>query len=275
MKVIVRPPREGEWRICRMLLPETFADVSTREYLIAVRDEAPHTVAAASFRRGTNAITHLRLHVVPAFRRRGVGSQIIESLAHEGARTIEGAVEVTREANAVAFCERNHFERIDGLTTVEAEIAEMREYMHRLRGRIPPPPDATVIPLSAAPMDQVARLHSRHVAHEDELNPWRARLAELPGIDQSPVAMIGGRVAGILLWGLEGTTAVVRTRVVEPLYQGGWVNLTLLAEGLDGAWNSGARRVRFSYSDTNRDTQKLAARFRAQVVSVVTRYSRT
>jgi hypothetical protein len=42
---------------------------------------------------------------------------------------------------------------------------------------------------------------------------------------------------------LEGTTAVVRSRVVVPRHQGGWVNAILLAERLDGAWNAGARTV--------------------------------
>ncbi len=64
MKLCIRPPQENEWPICRMLLPETFSNVSSRTYLLAVRDEAPRVVAAASFREGPEAVTHLRLHVV-------------------------------------------------------------------------------------------------------------------------------------------------------------------------------------------------------------------
>jgi GNAT superfamily N-acetyltransferase len=274
MKLLVRPPRDGEWGICRMLLPETFADAYTREYLLSVRDEAPHIVAAASFRPETKAITRLRMHVVTCFRHRGVGSGMIEHLVRSGASAIEGTVEVTKERGAEQFCERNRFERVDALTTVEAEIAGMREYMRRLRGRISPPPGGCAIPLRAAPMDQVARLHAQYVAHEGEPNAWRALVADTPGIHQSTVVMVDGQVVGILLWELEGLTAVVRSRVVAPVHQGAWVNAMLLAEGLDGAWDSGARRVRFSYTDSNRDTQKLATRFQAGVVSVVARFSR-
>lgn len=252
-----------------MLLPETFADFDARHYLLAVRDQAPHIVAAASFRACEAAISHLRLHVLPPFRRQKIGTRIIEHLARRG--SLEGISEITREPAALPFCERNAFRRLDALTTVEAEIAAMREYAGRLRARLPLPPGAAIIPLSDAPKDQVAGLHALHVAHDD-LNPWRARVAESKAMHHSPVAMLDGRVAGMLLWELKGATAVVASRVVDPVHQGGWVNAVLLAEGLDGAWNGGARRVRFSYTDSNRDTRKLARRFQAETVSTVVQF---
>jgi hypothetical protein len=93
-------------------------------------------------------------------------------------------------------------------------------------------------------------------------------------MDISPVVMIDDRVAGILLGELEGATAVVRSRVVVPGYHGSWVNVMLLAEALDIGWAGGGRRARFSYTDSNRDTQKLAIRFRAEVTSVIARFRR-
>ncbi len=257
-----------------MLLPETFADASYRAYLLCVRDEAPRIVAAASFRPGPEAITHLRLHVIPSFRRRGVGSQIVDELARTRAASMEGIVEVTKEPAAVAFCARNRFERVEALTTVEADMSQMRYYMSRLRDRIAPSRRARTIPLSQAPVDQVANLHAEYVAREGELNRWRGLVAHTSQMDISPVVIIDGRVAGILLGSLEGATAVVRSRVVAPGYHGSWVNAMLLAEALDIGWAAGARRARFSYPDSNRDTEKLARRFRAEVTSVVARFVR-
>jgi hypothetical protein len=153
-------------------------------------------------------------------------------------------------------------------------MAEMRDYMRRLRGRIVTPRGASTIPLSEAPVDQVARLHARYVAQEGELNQWRGLVARSPEMEMSPVVMIDGCVAGILLGQIEGATAVVRSRVVAPGYHGSWVNAMLLAEALDIGWAGGARRARFSYTDSNRDTQKLAIRFRAEITSVVARYTR-
>jgi len=274
MKLCIRPPRENEWAVCRMLLPETFGDVASRSYVLAVRDEAPRVVAAASFRHAHQAITHLRLHVIPGFRRLGVGSQLVEHIARGDARSMEGTVEITSEPAAVAFCERNQFERVESLTTVEADIAEMRDYTRRLRLRLGQPAGACVMALADAPADQVAELHARYVAQEGEIDRWRGLVAQTPQMGISPVVMIDGRVAGILLGELEGATAVVRSRVVAPGYHGSWVNVLLLAEAMDIGWAAGARRARFFYTDTNRDTQKLAARFQAKVTSVVARFQR-
>lgn len=275
MKLCIRSPeQEAEWRICRMLLPEAFANVSARTFLLGLRDESPRTVAAASFRSGTEEITHLRLHVVPPFRRCGVGSQVIEHLAGMGVRSMGGIVEVTKEPAAVEFCERNGFKRVEVLTTVEGDMAEMRDFMGRLRDRVAPSRGARTIPLSEAPVDQVANLHALYVAQQGELNQWRGLVAQSPQMAISPVVTIDGRVAGILLGELDGSTAVVRSRVVAPGYQGSWVNVLLLSAALDIGWAAGARRARFSYTDSNSDTQKLAARFKAEVTGVVARFAR-
>jgi hypothetical protein len=112
------------------------------------------------------------------------------------------------------------------------------------------------------------------VAQEGELNQWRGLVAHSPEMEISPVVMIDGCVAGILLGKIEGSTAVVRTRVVAPGYHGSWVNALLLAEALDIGWAAGARRARFSYTHSNHDTEKLATRFKATITSIITRYTR-
>jgi GNAT superfamily N-acetyltransferase len=274
MNLHARKPRNDEWPICRMLLPETFSNVSGRTYLIFVRDEAPHIVAAASFRQTVGAIAHLRLHVVRSFRRRGVGSQVIEHFVRNGASSIEGTVERITEPGAESFCERNHFKRLGSLTTVETEVPEMLEYLRRLCSRITLPQNACTIPLLEAPIDQVARLHAEHIAHENELDPWRARITDISGMEHSPVAMIDGRVAGFLLGKVENDTVLAHSLVVAPSHRGGWINAVLLARGLEYAWNNGARRARFSYTNSNRYTRKIANRFRARTVSLMVHFSR-
>src|SRR5262245_58958306 len=119
MKLELRSPRDNEWPICRMLLPETFGDAASREYLLCLRDASPSLVAAVSFRRGPEGITHFRLHVIPSLRRRGFGSQIVEHLASSGVSALSGAAEIARDAGNDSFCKHNRFERVDALTTVE------------------------------------------------------------------------------------------------------------------------------------------------------------
>jgi len=273
MNLSLRAPQPGEWPICRMLLPETFADASRREYLLCLNDESPRIAGAASFVRLENALTQLRLHVVPPLRRRGIASWIVSQLA-AGVRSLQGVSEITAQPAVPPFCERNLFRRTDALTTVEGEIAEMRSFLQGLRARIPTSLDLSVIPLSAAPAAEVAQLHAQYVAHQSNLDPWRALLAATPGMAVSPVVMQDRHAVGILLGEIEGEIAVVRSRVAAPGPHARWVNLLLLSHALDIAWSAGAHRARFTYTDTNHDTQKLAARFRAEVKSVLVEYTR-
>ncbi|HZL25074.1 MAG TPA: GNAT family N-acetyltransferase [Acidobacteriaceae bacterium] len=273
MKLHLRPPYEREWQLCRMLLPETFADAASREYLLCLRDEEPRLVAAVSFRRDGDEAKKLRIHVVPGFRRRGVGSYVLASLLGSGLRALDGTVDSLKEPAAASFCERNGFRRVEQLFTVEADLAAMRDYLGRLRARIGRPPGARVVRLPDAPFEAVARLHAAEVAHS-ELNPWRALLGQTQGLALSPVVMVDDEVAGFMLGEVQGTTAVVHSRVSAPAYRGGWVMIVLLSDALDTGWNAGCRTTRFSYLDSNRDTEKLAQRFQARTVSVVTHFRR-
>lgn len=257
-----------------MLLPETFANAAGCSYLLGILDH--QAVAAAAFHRAPESITQLRIHVIPPFRRQGIGSQLLQYACAAATGPAGGISEISREPAAEPFCEKNGFRRVELVTTVEAPIQGLREHMTRLRRRLLSDPSRRVewVPLSAAPAAEVARLHAEHIAHGRELNPLRAMVAGTPGLDSSPVAMIHGKVAGILLWEIQGSTAVVSSRVVAPGHHGTWVNAILLAAGLDEVWSRGARRARFSYLDTNRDTRKLAERMQAEVVSVSARFER-
>ena|SRR5665213_3047416 len=139
--------------------------------------------------------------------------------------------------------------------------------------RIGLPAGARVLRLPDAPFEAVARLHAAEIAHS-ELNPWRALLGQTAGLVLSPVVMVDDEVAGFMLGEVEGTTAVVHSRVSAPAYRGGWVMIVLLSEALDTGWNAGCRTARFSYLDSNCDTEKLAQRFYARTVSVVTHFRR-
>ncbi|MES2392419.1 MAG: GNAT family N-acetyltransferase [Acidobacteriota bacterium] len=274
MKLTIRAPRDHEWQLCRMLLPGTFEDAALREYRLCLREEEPRLVAAMSYRREGDEIKGLQVHVVPGFRRLGVGSHLIAWLSESEPSAMEGMVEVLNHAEAVSFCERNGFERVDGLTTVEMEMAPARAYLRQMRDRLGMPAEARLITLAEAPFDQVAKLHAEEVVHDAELNPWRAVLSQAEKLSRSPVVMVDGEVAGFLLWENDGPLTMVHSRVVAPGYRGGWVLVTMLSEAFDGACEGGGVRARFSFTDTNRDTRRLAQRFEAKTLSVRARYRR-
>ena len=256
-----------------MLLPETFAEVEGREYLLCVRDEAPRLVGAVSFRRNGTGLTGVRLHLVPAMRRRGVGRQIVQRLRSDGATSLTGFVDARQEPGAVPFCEALGFRRTNGLTTVEADLPTFREYLRGLMKRGSLPDGLRTVPLTEAPLAEVARLHAEHIAHGGELNPWRAKFAEMPGLAQSPVAMLAGKVAGMLLWEPEGELGVVRSLVGEAGAATRWVNLLLLSVTTELIFAGGMQRVRFDFVDGNRNTRKLAQRVGAAAVREIAEYT--
>jgi len=273
MKLHVRAPYLDEWPHCRMLLPETFADAASREYLLCLREDEPRLVAAVSFRRQGAEVKNLRIHVVPGFRRRGVASHLVTWLVESGLRMLDGVADTLNEHGVASFCERNGFRQVDQLFIVETEGAPMRSYLQRLRARVQMPAGARLIRLSHAPREAVARLHAEQIAHS-ELNPWRAVLAQAQGAAFSPVVMVGDQVAGFIWLEVEGRTATVHSRVIAPAFRGGWVHVVLFSEALDIGWEAGCRIARFSYLDSVRDTQRIAQRFHARTVSVTTHYRR-
>lgn len=273
MKLRLRPPHDEEWPLCRMLLPETFADAGSREYLLCLRDEEPRLAAAVSFRRDGDDAKKLRIHVVPGLRRRGVASHMIASLLGSGLRALDGTADSLNEPGAAGFCERNGFRQVEQLFTVEAEVAQMREYLHRLRGRVKMPARARLIRLPDAPFESVARLHAEEIAHS-ELNPWRALLREARGAELSPVVMVDDEVAGFLLLETDSSTVTVQSMAIAPAFRGGWIMAMLLSDAVDTGWEAGCRRARFSYLDSVRDTERLAQRFHARTVSVTVHFRR-
>ncbi len=256
-----------------MLLPETFADVEGREYRLCLRDESPRLVGAVSFRRSGTALTGLRLHLVPAMRRQGLGRQIVQALRSDGATTLTGLIDVRQEPAAASFCEAVGFQRTDGLTTVEADLTVFREYLRGLMQRGSLPDGLCTVPLREASLRDVARLHAQHIAHGSALNPWRAQFAEMPGLGDSPVALLHGRVVGMLLWEPEGDLGVVRSLVGEAGAVTRWVNLLLLSTTADLILAGGMQRVRFDFVDSNRNTRKLAQRLNAVVVRELAEYT--
>lgn len=267
MKLLLRPPLEYEWPICRMLLPEAPVGDPAQQFLLCLREESPRVVAAASFRQLPQAVADLRVHVISPLRRRGVGRQIVAHLAREGTRSVSGSIDLIRQPEALPFCEALGFKRTETITTVEAELAQMREYLRALSSKRQSP--VRIVPLAQVSAARVAELHARYVAQHDDSAHWRAMLAGTIDAQGSVAALIDDSVVGALLGVIEGDTAVIRSKFAVPGPHRAWVNLLLMMEALEGAWPRGAHRVRFSFDSSNRDTQKMTRRLNAQITELV------
>jgi GNAT superfamily N-acetyltransferase len=280
--ITIRRPRDVEGPVCCMLLPESpEGPVTRRQYLVAVQEAAPQIVGAASFQAGERALFGVRLRVVRTHRHRGVGSRLLRHILEEATRRNAAGVfaraDGRNEPDAAPFLAAHGFRFLGRRTTVEADLAPMRDYLLGLRDRLMAggkvPANAKLVRFSEAPQDQVARLYAEFIQHNPDVDPAILRHPKFKEkIAASPVLMIGDRVVGILLVGLEGQLTTVHARVVTPELRGGWVNALMMGTGMEDQWNAGARRVRFEIPPNNRDTEKLARRFRAETVSAWDRY---
>jgi GNAT superfamily N-acetyltransferase len=276
--VTIRPPRDVEGPACRLLLPDIGKVGGPIEALVAIQTAGPQLAGVIGFHQAPAALLGVQLRVVRTVRRRGIGSALLRALVENarqrGAREIFGRWNSELDPEAAAFAARHGFVEHSRLTAVEgpldsvlAPVAATRDRM-RAHGRIPQ--GARIVPLSAAPPDQVAALYAEHIIHNPQLRTvLTARLESTRRLELSPVLMLGEQVAGILLWSKEGQVAQAYARVIAPPYRGGWANGYLMAAALEAAAGAGARVARFEIPGGNRDTLKLARRMRAEVRGTV------
>jgi GNAT superfamily N-acetyltransferase len=280
--ITIRPPRDVEGPACRMLLPESVVRPMTRpEWLVAVQEAAPRIVGAASFQPSERVFIGVRVRVIRTHRRRGIGSRLLQHIIDEAVRRtmagVFGRADGLAEPDAAPFLAVHGFRFLGRLTTVEADIAAMRDYLVALRDRLIAggkiPPNARLVRFSEAPLDQVAKLYADYIMHNPEADPALLRHPQFKQqVAASPILMMDDRVVGILLVGIEGALATVHARVVAPELRGGWVNALMMGTATEEVWQAGARRVRFEIPPDNRDTEKLARRFRAETISAWERY---
>ncbi len=280
--ITIRPPRDIEGLACRMLLPESAARPMTRpEWLVAVQEAAPRIVGAASFQARERVFIGVRVRVVRTHRRRGIGSRLLQHVIDEAVRrkmaAVFGRAGGLTEPDAAPFLAARGFRFLGRLTTVEADIVAMRDYLVALRDRLTAggkvPANARLVRFSEAPLDQVARLYADYIMHNPDADPALLRHPQFKQqIAASPILMMDDRVVGILLVGVEDQLATVHARVVAPELRGSWVNALLMGTATEEVWRVGARQVRFEIPPDNRDTEKLARRFQAETVSAWDRY---
>lgn len=265
-----------------MLLPEPFREGGPREFFVAVQQAEPWLVGAACFRYGGATLFSVRVRVLRTHRRRGIGSALLRRIIQEararGCKAVLARTDPEAEPDAAPFLEAHGFQRRGRLVKVEAEIEQMRAWFSALRDRLlaagKVPSSARVVPYREAPKDQVARLYAEYILNSPDLQAGRIEhWLEHLNIQDSPVALVGDQVVGLLLWFLDGSVGTVPARVVAPGHRGAWVNALLMAEALEAGWAAGGRRVRFEIPAGNHDTEKLARRLGAKQLQIVDCYA--
>lgn len=215
------------------------------------------------------------VHVLPDRRRRGIGRALVDALiaAAKGELPSIWAVEpLPEDGDAAAFA------RACGFTAehrqlffegdVRALLGPITDTVDRLRTRGRIPAGAQVIPLEAAPIEEVALL----VAQEFRSGPIRMTQmlsramimdpAEAP-IDRcvSRALMVDGTLAGALLSRRTGDGAAhIACNVVAPAWRKSWCNAMLVEGFCRATADAGCIRIGFDCRDDVRDTIGIATR---------------
>nr|WP_294545150.1 GNAT family N-acetyltransferase [uncultured Rhodopila sp.] len=275
----IRDAERAELRACRMLLPETFSPGNAPEALVAFgrHDDLAGAAAIGWQAVGDPAAFPVSVHVLPKFRRQGLGRALLDAaaaLARGEAAALQPWTALREDSEAAAFCLACGFgvhHRILHFSgeaeRMEAMLAAYREKLDR-SGWIPA--GARVVALPDAPPDEVANL----VAREFHNHPERmlARLSCLAGTPPDPqrsvVLLLDGMVVGAQLVSIavDGVPEV-EANVVIPSLRRGWANLLLTHEGTRIGVLRGSRRFRFFCDDRVIDTVNLARRSGAEKVA--------
>jgi len=276
----IRPPLLGEWPACRMLLPDAFTQGARPEALVAFDQQVRNITGVATFHYAAKEIRAVRIRVVRAHRRKGIGSQFLQricSLATErGLGEISGYSNITLESDAEAFLLANHFRRDVQVSTVEGNLLllldRLRGVCRRLTNAGKVPLGIRFVGLEEAPHDQLAKIYADQIAEARNFHPsYMLPVLADARLAASTVLMVDGTVRGMLLCeGNDGkNVATVHARAVSPGYRGGWANCLLMLRSAEQAWQAGSGRVRFDVPGDNSDTLKLMTRCNAEIKHVL------
>lgn len=280
--LLVREPVEPELPLCRMLLPEACSNPVGRHFRLAFVGEPEKVAAALSYRDDGTAIGGVRLHVVPAYRRKGVGSYLLKVVDEEAQRfsrnRIFADVDLHAEPAAEPFLTSRGFQKLGTITFAEIGIQDLRANMEASRERLEAgvnnlPSSVRFVELSEAPMDEIARLYAEHIAHMQALAGWRQTF-KLDRATDSVALLIGGKLAGFVLARVDEGVLHIPAWVVTPEFRGHHIGLALLSQ-LAMRVRGRVERMRFEFSDAAFVTARMLNVPGCQVTKIAARFART
>lgn len=263
----IRPAESHDAKAFRMLLPQV-GDASVR--LVAVSEQDQRVVGAAAVSRSMRAKPPMgpgiALHVIPPWRRQGIGSSLLQEMisrltassaeAVYAMQKVEGGTEEEQGWLWLGFdpLETVVYHELP-LTAIEARLAPLYDWIRKKEGI---PESAEIIALCDANREAVVDLHLATLGGNRKLLLSKLRGEGLGAFHPlySRVLIVDGAVKGCILAHRESKeVAVVDANILSPDVRGGWANLWLKLEATRGALQLGIERFVYSTFDHYADTR--------------------
>lgn len=278
--IVIREPRDSELALCRLLLPRASARPIGRHFLLAFGGGGDKLVGALSYRDDGTALAGLAVHVIPPFRRKGIGSRLL-SLAGEEARRfrrdiILADVDLKSDEQAEPFFTSLGFRKAGTITCAEIDIQDLRNSMQASRERLQAadklPESFRVVGLPDAPQQDVMRLYAEHIT-QMRLLPGLREHIKLEEASESIALLAGDKLAGFILARMVAGELHIPAWVVDPEFRGhqiGYALLAKLAERVRGRVN----RLHFEFTDAAVVTARMLSVPGCRVTKIAARFER-
>jgi len=167
----IRPGTDRDWRALRMLLPEAFHHGSGTRAFVATADDDQKIIAAAAIsprlRSDPLSGPRVAIHVIPPFRRRGIGRRLLAACAHLAASEQAAALYAWKplppdsdDASAYAALGFKNSIRVEeGRADVELSYQYLKPFFDQIVQRQWIPSTAILVPLNPSHATAIARLH--------------------------------------------------------------------------------------------------------------------
>ena len=267
----IAPATPREEAACLALLPEIWGHPA--EILAARLDGVLVGAAGMLWEARLDPIgAHVHVHVLPDWRRRGIGRALLAACAAlveeaEGVWTLDSIDEASPAADFVrasgfAASHRTHYFRVD----VQAILTLTNPIVERLRRHNRIPANTRLIALRDAPLADVARLAGQEFGQTPlrVFHGLRAGLADEAGrtidFDTSLIVMEGDAVAGGFLFRHGENDPIANQEIVAPAWRGSYVHPLQLQAVAANVLATGATTVTFQCDEDVRDTMNVARR---------------
>ncbi|MGH9638768.1 MAG: GNAT family N-acetyltransferase [Bryobacteraceae bacterium] len=277
----IREPREPELPLCRMLLPEACVKTVGRYFRLAFAGRPEKVAAALSYRDDATALGGIRVHVIPGFRRTGIGSRLLAYAAEEARRfgrsRMFADVDLKSEAAAEPFLVSQSFRKMGTITFAEIGIEDLRASLEtnreRLRsavGRLPA--SVRFVGLAEAPMEEITRLYAEHIAQMRALAGMRDSF-RVDRATESIAILIEEKLAGFVLARLDAGVLQIPAWVVAPESRGHQIGYALLSQLAERVYGR-VERLRFEFTDAAVVTARMLSVPGCQVTKIAARFER-